>query len=48
MAKTLTFENLPDQSVADGLPVIRTRREGLAPQIFEVDVIDAFKREGWP
>jgi hypothetical protein len=46
MAKTSTLKTLPDPSVADELTVIRSRREGLVPQIFEVDTINAFKREG--
>jgi len=44
MAKTSTLKTLPDPSVADELTVIRSRREGLALQIFDVDAIDAFKR----
>jgi len=48
MAKTSTLKTLPDPSVADELTVIRSRREGLAPQIFDVDAIYAFKREDRP
>jgi hypothetical protein len=43
-----TLENLPDPSVVDELTVIRFQREGPLPQIFDVDAIDAFKREGKP
>jgi hypothetical protein len=45
MAKTLTLKNLPDASVEDELSAIRALREGLAPQVFDTDAIDAFKRE---
>ena len=44
MDTMFTLKNLPDPSVADELTVIRSRREGLAPQIFDVDAIDSFKR----